>query len=168
VTKYRTIVADPPWPIRWRADKTIGTKPLDYPTLTIAELMTLPIKEMAADESNLYLWTTNLFLHEAWGFQYRMLWTWCKTNGMGGHPRNATEHIVIASRGNAETPGRHAAATLNWLIHPAMGHSQKPEAFMDRIEQFSPGPRVELFSRRHRLGWDVWGDESANTASLPV
>lgn len=37
---------------------------------------------------------------------------------------------------------------------------------MDLIEQASPGPYVELFSRRHRLGWDVWGNESANTVEL--
>lgn len=45
-------------------------------------------------------------------------------------------------------------------------HSAKPEGAMDLIEQASPGPYVELFSRRHRLGWDVWGNESANTVEL--
>jgi len=34
------------------------------------------------------------------------------------------------------------------------------------VEQVSPGPYVELFARRHRLGWDVWGNESANTAEF--
>jgi N6-adenosine-specific RNA methylase IME4 len=43
-------------------------------------------------------------------------------------------------------------------------HSTKPEAWLDYFEQVSPPPYVELFARRHRLGWDVWGNESANTA----
>lgn len=178
--RYRTIVADPPWPIRWQgsagrkgqAAGGIRTRPLAYPTLTIAEIVALPVKEMAYDESNLYLWTTNQFLHEAlgvarvWGFQYRMLWTWCKTNGMGGHPRNATEHLLVASRGTTPTLGRHAPATLNWLVHPALGHSKKPAVFMDKIEEFSPAPRVELFAREARVGWDSWGDESPGTAVM--
>jgi N6-adenosine-specific RNA methylase IME4 len=39
-------------------------------------------------------------------------------------------------------------------------HSAKPEAFLDVVEQVSPGPYLELFSRRARLGWDTWGDEA--------
>lgn len=165
---YRTIVADPPWPIAWRGSAAIGKKPLAYPTLTIAEICSLPVKEIADDASNLYMWTTNQFLPEAlgvvraWGFQYRMLWTWCKNNGIGGHPRNATEHILIASRGETPTLGRNAKATLNWLEAPRGPHSQKPEAFMDLIERFSPAPRIELFARERRLGWDAWGDQIEN------
>lgn len=163
--RYHTIVADPPWPIAWRGSAAIGKKPLQYPTLTIAEIVALPVRDIADDASNLYLWTTNQFLPEAlgviraWGFQYRMLWTWCKNNGIGGHPRNATEHLLIASRGETPTLGRNAPATLNWLEHPRLGHSQKPEPFMDMIERFSPSPRIELFARRRRLGWDAWGNE---------
>ena len=170
--KYRTIVADPPWPIKWRGDASIGTKPLDYPTLTIAEIVALPVGDLTADACNLYLWTTNQFVHEAlgiiraWGFQYRLLWTWCKNNGIGGHPRNATEHIVIASRGTTESLGRHAPATLNWLAAPAKGHSEKPQAFMDLIEKISPPPRIELFARRQRLGWDTWGNEALEHVEL--
>jgi hypothetical protein len=47
-------------------------------------------------------------------------------------------------------------------------HSAKPDHFYDLVEQVSSPPYVELFARRHRLGWDVWGDESANTAVLAV
>ncbi len=28
-------------------------------------------------------------------------------------------------------------------------------------------PRVELFARRARFGWDYWGDESLGTAQMP-
>ena len=31
--------------------------------------------------------------------------------------------------------------------------------FLDLVEQVSPGPYLELFARRKRIGWDVWGDE---------
>ena len=163
--KYRTIYADPPWPLKWQANKQHGMKPLQYPTMTIAEIASLPVKDIADDCSTLYLWTTNQFLHEAlgivriWGFQYRMLWTWCKNNGMGGHPRNATEHIIIASRGSNKTLGRNAKATLNWAEHPRLKHSEKPELFRQLIEKFGAEPRIELFARRRIGGWDAWGNE---------
>lgn len=53
-----------------------------------------------------------------------------------------------------------------WFRWPRGAHSAKPEAFIDMVEQVSPPPYVELFSRRHRLGWDVHGNESAGTATL--
>ena len=49
------------------------------------------------------MWTTNGTLPEAlgllkhWGFQYDKLWTWCKPTGAGGHPRNATEHLIAGA-----------------------------------------------------------------------
>ena len=43
-------------------------------------------------------------------------------------------------------------------LWPRIGeHSRKPDAFIDLVERASPGPYVELFCRRPRLGWDSWG-----------
>jgi hypothetical protein len=39
--KYRTIVADPPWPLKWRMSPGIGTKHLSYATMPIAEIAAL-------------------------------------------------------------------------------------------------------------------------------
>ena len=57
------------------------------------------------------------------------------------------------------TPGR-------WFNWPRGRHSEKPEAFLDLVEQVSPGPYLELFARRNRLGWDTWGNESLVHAEL--
>ena len=62
-------------------------------------------------------------------------------------------------------PVRQASS---WYVWPRGPHSQKPDHFYDLVEQVSPGPYVEIFARRHRLLWDVWGNESANTATLEV
>jgi len=64
-----------------------------------------------------------------------------------------------------EPPFLNTAAGT-WYEAPRGDHSAKPERFMDLIEQMSPAPRVELFSRRARFGWDTWGDESLGTAEL--
>lgn len=44
-----------------------------------------------------------------------------------------------------------------WSWPRPSGHSTKPPAFLDIVEQVSPGPYVELFARAPRLGWDSWG-----------
>jgi N6-adenosine-specific RNA methylase IME4 len=45
----------------------------------------------------------------------------------------------------------------SWFEWKRGKHSEKPPAALDLIEQVSPGPYVELFARRQRLGWDSWG-----------
>ena len=42
---------------------------------------------------------------------------------------------------------------------PHNSHSTKPEFFQDMIEKVTEEPRLELFARRKRDGWDVWGNE---------
>jgi N6-adenosine-specific RNA methylase IME4 len=37
---------------------------------------------------------------------------------------------------------------------------------MDIVERVSPPPRLEMFARRQRLGWDTWGDEALNHVVL--
>ena len=185
--KYRTIVADPPWPQKdsgprtepvrggWAAPKWIGTRSVvPYPRMSLDEITALPIRAMADTNAHLYLWTTNRFLKNAysiaeeWGFKASTVLTWCKAPmglGMGGTFANTTEFCLFCRRG-AQPAKQRIDST--WFAWPRGKHSQKPEAFIDLVEQVSPGPYVELFSRRHRLGWDVWGNESANTATLEL
>ena len=54
-----------------------------------------------------------------------------------------------------------------WYEAPRGRHSAKPDLFMDLIETMSPGPRLEMFAREKRLGWDSWGDEIASDIYLP-
>ncbi len=173
--KYQIILADPPWPIKWQGSSSIGTKPLAYPTMTLMEMAQLPIKEIAEDCSKLFMWTTNGFLPEAlgllnfWGFQYNKLWTWCKPTGAGGHPRNATEHLIEASRGALKSIGRHEKAINNWFEAPTKGHSVKPGKMRDIIEYCYPSyTKIELFARQKTLGWDVWGNEVESDIALKI
>lgn len=166
--KYQIILADPPWPIKWPASPSIGTKPLPYATMPVAEICALPVWKIADDFSMLFLWTTNEFLPEAlwvarhWKFQYDKLWTWCKPTGAGGHPRNATEHIVVARRGTLKSLSNHEKAVNNWFIAPTRGHSVKPKEARDLIEHCYPNVtrKIELFARERVLGWDTWGLET--------
>ncbi len=52
-----------------------------------------------------------------------------------------------------------SVATGTWYAASRGDHSAKPELFLDLVEQMSRGPYLELWARRRRLGWDVWGNE---------
>lgn len=179
--KYRTIVADPPWgyrnsrgtQTRAHRGRSAVTAAGNYPTMTFDEIAALPVANLAAGGCALYLWVTTPQILEqaaiakAWGFDYVTLLTWVKTGspGLGFNFRVDTEHIVYAVRGTLWIPPERRES--NVIVAPRCGHSRKPEAFFDLVERISEPPYVELFSRQHhRLGWDVWGNESANTASL--
>lgn len=175
-TRYGTIVADPPWKVSQPPKKfgSTGNAPLPYATMSLEEIKALPVEEYAADVAHLYLWTVNKYVEEsfevvrAWGFQPSMLLTWCKEPmgiGPGREYASTTEFILFARRGRGVgySPER---IERNWWVWPRAKHSQKPEAFLDLVERVSPGPYLELFARRNRLGWDTFGNEALNHVEI--
>ena len=186
-TKYRTIVADPPWryrndrgmPTRSRAGRRSTTAEGNYPTMTNEEIAALPVSEWAADDAHLYLWVTNPRLYgerfvretqpidimEAWGFRYITMLTWHKLGGLGlgFHFRGDTEHVLFGVRGDLRIPA--PARVSNHFAAARTGHSAKPDRFYEIVERVSPEPRLELFARRRRYGWDVWGNEAPEFAA---
>ncbi len=166
-TRYRTIVADPPWPYD-NASWGVGAVANEYATLTFEDICDLPVASLAERDAHLYLWVTNAKLLDydyaglinAWGFAYKTALTWHKTAclGIGHYFRGETEHVLFCTRGRATI--EPSVRERNLFAAPRGRHSAKPEAFFDLVERVSPAPRIELFSRRARLGWDTWGDEA--------
>ena len=175
VGKYRTIVADPPWFYEYASlypGRPELTKPMPYPMMSVDEIAALRVGSLAERDAHLYLWTTQRYLDdsfrvlEAWGFQMSAVLVWSKRpRGFVGSFVCSAEFVLFGRRGTLATKRRQLGTVYEW---PRRAHSAKPEAFIDLVESMSPGPYVELFSRRHRLGWDVWGNESANTAQMEV
>ncbi|MEN6426116.1 MAG: MT-A70 family methyltransferase [Phycisphaerales bacterium] len=168
--RYRTIVADPPWRYASAATKADAAK--HYSTMSLDEICRLDLPDMA-DDTHLWLWGTNALLEDAytvvraWGFCPLTLVTWCKKQpGVGHYLRNNTEHVILASRGRPMVPADKPVST--WYVWPRAEHSRKPDWFFDLVEQVSPGPYLELFARRNRLGWDTWGNECLEHATLEV
>ena len=171
--KYKTIVADPPWPYgksgaySWRRSRPSGeARPLPYQTMPVDEIAALRVSELSENDAHLYLWTTNRFILDgyriakAWGFEPRQILTWVKPPtgwGMGGAFANSTEFVIFARRGRLPYKTR---INRDWWQWSRGEHSAKPEAFQDIVESVSPGPYIELFARRNRLGWATWGNES--------
>jgi N6-adenosine-specific RNA methylase IME4 len=74
-----------------------------------------------------------------------------------------------ARKGQARKPATPLQGRVDtrWFTWPRGAHSSKPDAFYDMVERVSPGPYLELFARRARLGdWDYWGDQSLGTAEM--
>lgn len=151
---------------------------IPYQTMTLEAIAALPVGEFAESDAHLYLWTTNRFLEDAygtaraWGFRPAQLLTWCKPPqgvGMGGAFTSTTEFCLFARRGTLKSLSRLDSSWWEWsrvYENGHIAHSAKPDAFLDLVEQVSPGPYLELFARRARLGWDYWGDESLQTVEL--
>lgn len=167
--RFRTIVADPPWTFGAAATKADARK--HYDTMPLAEIQALPVADITAESAHLWLWGVNGLMEEAysvvraWGFKPLTLLTWCKSQpGVGYYLRNNTEHCILASRGEPMVPETKAIAS--WFIWPRGAHSAKPDAFYDLVEQVSPEPRLELFARRARFGWEYAGNESLSTVQI--
>lgn len=181
--KFKTIVADPPWRYKSRMLVTgncagypgkyedSGT---DYPTMSIEEITALPVRELADETGcHLYMWTTKDHLEyswdiaRAWGFVPKQVLVWCKPpKGMIGFGTfsGCTEFVLFAASG--ERAIHHNRCERTWWEWPRSAHSAKPEAFQDVVESVSPGPYLEMFARRERLGWATWGNEALNHVRL--
>ena len=177
--RYRTLVLDPPW----KYDRFVsfsGTRasrrPLPYPSMTLSEIGGLPVPLLASRDCWLWLWTTTRYLGSAhwllgrWGFKYAATVVWHKTGGVSPFTRSRVsmltdaEFLLAAVRGS---PGHHVKFPSLVIEAPRVGdHSQKPEVFLDLIEAFGDAPRLEMFARRQRLGWDTWGNQALEHVSL--
>jgi N6-adenosine-specific RNA methylase IME4 len=177
--RFGTILADPPWQFVNKTGKVAPEhKRLSrYGTMTLDEIMALPVARIAADKAHLYLWCPNALLPDglavmkAWGFSYKSNIVWHKVRkdggsdgrGVGFYFRNVTEIILFGVRGkNARTlaPGRRQ---VNYLATRKREHSRKPDEQYPIIEACSPGPYLELFARGMRPGWSVWGNQADQT-----
>ena len=178
--KYGVIVADPPWKFSDKLTfKNQGEvrrgADYKYPTLNLHEIKHLHVADLAADNSICALWVPAAFLKvgidvlEAWGFEYKQLWTWVKTSkrdatklsfGMGRLARNCHEPILVGTKGKY-TKHLQNHSQRNVFLAPQASHSQKPETIQDALDLMFPNwNKLELFARRERQGWTCIGNES--------
>jgi N6-adenosine-specific RNA methylase IME4 len=160
--KFGCIYADPPW--LYDNQGTRAATGNHYKGLTVDELCKLPIRELAAADAHLHLWTTNGFLFEApkifeaWGFEFRSTFAWVKPQiGIGNYWRNSHELLLTAIRGDAKRFNDHSMSS--WLQCNRGEHSSKPEQVRSMLQKASNGPYLELFGRLPAEGWTVWGNQ---------
>lgn len=170
--KYKLIYADPPWEYTDRNANGKRGACFKYPVLTLAELKSLPVGDLA-DPSGavLAMWWVSpqpqeaLDLVKAWGFTLKNMcgFTWhklsstgkCDHFGTGHYTRSNTENVLLATMGK---PVVVSKSVRGIVTAPVMRHSEKPPEVRDRLEQlFGNVTRIELFARERVDGWDAMG-----------
>ena len=178
---FRVIAADPPWTFKSNSEAKPGRNPRrHYRCMALEEISNLPVADYAASDAALFLWITgpllavgaHLPIMKAWGFKPSgMAFVWVKLNpraaslfflksdlsfGGGFTTRKNAEFCLIGKRGRSV---RRDAGVHEIIVESRREHSRKPDEAFKRMERYSSGPYLELFSRQHRPGWTCLGDE---------
>jgi N6-adenosine-specific RNA methylase IME4 len=185
--KYATIVADPPWQINKRlgvGGRRRNETTVPYEFMDVLSIMNLRVRLHAADDCVLFLWATRRVFREgqasqvarAWGFHPCGEIIWGLPNAGTGSPPFGNDHepVLVARRGQPRLEHEDYLGVWFWkqvYEYGAAGvpqkvHSAKPPGFFELVEQITDGPRLELFAREARLGWDSWGNESLGHVEL--
>lgn len=179
---FSCVLSDPPWSYDDALEDMVSTglgAASQYDCMSLDAIgKFLQTESIAvADNAHSWMWCTNAFICEAhditrqWGFEPKTVITWIKGRletgrivhhiGQGRYLRNSTEHIVFGVRGNCPPAVRFLPTSFiypgRW---PGRLHSEKPPIHK-WCELLSPAPRIELFARRSREGWDCRGNQIA-------
>lgn len=177
--KYKVIVVDPPWNQGKTGKRRIRpnqTTTLDYPTLSKEGLLELPIDKWADEkQSFLWLWATNskdrktgepilkmaFELMERWGFTFYTIITWNKQTGPCpfGPYQIITEHVLFGYKGKALFNKDSLGKLQTCFTETSAIHSAKPDSFYQQLKKYFEGPRLDVFSRQVRDGYDGWGNQ---------
>ena len=177
--RFNVLCADPPWTFKVYSGKgKQRSAERYYDTSSLEAIKALPIAPLAAADCALFLWSVwpelpgALEVIKAWGFEYKTAgFVWAKTvsatnadwfTGMGYHTRANTEPCLLATRGS---PHRMAKDVHQLVVAPVGAHSEKPDEVYARVTRLFNGPYLELFGRKPRPGWTVWGNELAPALS---
>jgi N6-adenosine-specific RNA methylase IME4 len=170
---FSLIVADPPYHFNTHSEKGQGKSPsAHYETMNVHRICRLRVREIAAPDAGLAMWVYGPRLPEAikimqaWDFDYKSdLLTWIKLTktgkpafGTGYTTRKNTEMMIYGTRGNGLKVLGHSVRQS--LFAERREHSRKPDEAAEALERlFGPVPRIELFARQRRPGWEAWGNE---------
>ena len=135
--------------------------------MALDAIKALDIASIAADDCVLFLWATMPLLPEAlgvmaaWSFAYKTGFVWTKDRvGMGYWVRSQHELLLIGTHGAPPAPAMGTQA-MSLIEAPVREHSRKPDQAYEIIESYFPTlPKIELFARGARPGWDRWGAEA--------
>jgi len=169
--RYKLILADPPW--EYDNKNTGGSNNRGacqkYTTMSIEDILNMSeeIKQISEKDSCLFLWATTPLLPEAfevmkgWGYKYKTTIYWRKimSLGMGYWFRGQVEVCLFGIKGSFKP---FHCQRPNFIQTKVRNHSQKPDEMYGIIEGLDINPKIELFAREKREGWDAWGNQVPN------
>lgn len=186
--KYNILYTDPAWSF---SNKNTGGSlksgaNAHYSTMSLDEMKELDINSITDEDCVLFMWWVGsqpqeaLDLMKAWGFNLKTMtgFTWVKKTknwknwfGMGFWTRAGTENCLLAVKGKP----KRISASIRAVIEDfdtsieviCEKHSKKPQIFADMIVGLCGDiPRLEMFARDKKEGWDIWGDEVESDIKL--
>jgi len=167
-TKFACAIIDIPWPTHQYGNYGAHKH---YHLLPIPKIFELPIPDLMAENSHIYLWVTQATIRtgydllKSWGYEVKSVFTYVKPRmGLGQYFRSATEFVLFSVRGKLPVLCKNQP---NWGFYPRLDHSHKPEEFHQVVMRMSPGPYAEFFARRKFPNWSVWGDEVEADFEVP-
>ena len=179
--KYKTIVIDPPWNVGLTGGKLKDNKyyrcgkPMPYKLMTDKEIENFPINDFADNNCDLFMWVTHsklpsgLKIMENWGFKYHCLITWDKTNGIGLHGfHRKSEMVLYGYHGRMGIDKGKGKYIPTLFTEKLTINSAKPQKFYTLIRLGTQEPRIDIFARKSRAGFDVWGNEAPNFTQLSL
>lgn len=170
---FSVFLGDPAWRFKRRTGN--GAAENHYDTMDLADIARLPVRDLAAPDAALFLWTPWTHLAEGitviqeWGFEYKTLgFVWIKVNpetgkyamGAGSHTRANPEACLLGIRGRG--PKRLDKGIRNIIKAPRANHSAKPPVVRELIDRlYGDVPKLELFARgRIPWHWDAWAPKA--------
>ena len=137
--------------------------------MSIDKIKEFPLPSFVSkDGAFLFIWTIQKYLPDTfdiirhWGFNYVCTMVWHKNGGFQPFnlPMYNAEFVVFANKGNLKFP-----STKNFFCafgpdgYERREHSRKPAEFYETIRRVSPEPRIDIFSREKKEGFDNYGYE---------
>lgn len=165
--KFDIIVLDPPWEVK---KLTHSARPnqvnMDYSTMSLDQIASLPISEISAEKSLCFLWTIQKYLFvvkpilENWGFDFLLTMVWEKTYGRSaGMPlfgfRWNVEFILVGYKTKPDLWPKRPLIPAGFQAEN-IRHSEKPDKFYEMIYPLGEN-RIDIFSRKKREGWSAIG-----------
>lgn len=187
--KFPLIYADPAWTFETFSENGKDRSPEQhYACLSIDDIKSLPVGDLAADNSVCLMWVIDTHIPQAldvmasWGFKYKTVGFYYVKVGralqpdmlMGYWTRANPEMCLLGTRGHPKRKGKDVARLIleldpseQVIFAPRTKHSEKPLVAYDRIERLVDGPYLELFARHARACWHQWGNEVGKTGGTP-
>ena len=169
---YDILYADPAWKYTGEQFSTLtgdsSGAETHYDTMSIQEMLTIPVPKIAAPNSLLFMWVVSpllpacISLGVGWGFEFvtvAFVWNKIRKN-VGFYTLSQNELCLLFKKGKEPRP-RGTKNERQMVVWEREEHSKKPPEVRKRITRMYPTQKkIELFARTDIDGWDCWGNET--------
>lgn len=125
---------------------------------------------LCMSQHNVFMWTIEKYLHETedmmqrLGYKLHVRMIWVKSTGFAPAFTVRFLHEYLCwfyKTSKMIRPRKEVQGKYSTIIKGSSPyHSKKPESVYEMLEDMFPQtPKLELFARNTRSGWDCWGNE---------